>query len=95
MPLKDIYEKHYLKLVEKLPMRDAKFLAGLTSAGLFAGGDLKDQVLAENTPAAKATVFLDSAIGPYMEEDDEDVEELLKLLKVMEKTWRDSKEFGW
>ena len=85
MSVKDKYEEFYLDLVKKLPMKDPMFLAGLTSAGLFAGGNLKDEVKARPTPADKAGHFLDEAISPYIEDDDVDLEPLYKLLKVMEK----------
>ena len=84
MSLKEVYEKHYADLVKKLPMRDARFMGSLTSAG-FLVGDLRDQINAERTPADKATTFLETAITPYMQEDDEDIEELQKLLKEMDK----------
>ena len=85
MSAKDKYEEFYSDLVKKLPMKDPMFLADLTSAGLFATGNLKDEVKARSTPADKATHFLDEAITPFMEEDDIDLEPLYKLLKVMEK----------
>ena len=85
MSIKSKYEEFYSQLVDKLPMRDAKFMASLTSAGLFAGGNLKDEVIAQSTPADKATHFLDNAISPYIEDDDVDLEPLYKLLKAMEK----------
>lgn len=85
MSAKEKYEGFYSDLVKKLPMNDSMFLAGLTSAGLFAAGNLKDEVNARGTAAEKATHFLDEAISPYIEEDDVDLEPLYKLLKVMEK----------
>ena len=83
--VKEKYDEFYSPLVDKLPMMDAKFMASLTSAGLFSEGNLKDEVQAERTSAARATTFLDSAISPYIQEDDVELEPLYKLLKAMEK----------
>ena len=84
MSLKGVYEKHYVDLVNRLPMTDATFMARLTPAGFFSG-DLKAQINVERTPAEKATKFLEGAITPYMQEDGADVRELLKLLNAMDK----------
>ena len=64
---KEKYEEVYSDLVRKLPMNDAKFLADLTKEGLFAGGDLRDEVKTQPTPAAKASHILDNSISPYIE----------------------------
>ena len=80
--IKEIYEQHYSGLVDKLPMKDAKFIAALTSAGFFIG-DLKNEVDEQLTQAKRASHFLDSAILPSLKDDD-DLDPLYNLLKVME-----------
>ena len=81
----DIYNQFNGKLVKKLPMNDAHFLAALTAEKLFSG-DLRAEVDDKPTKAQKASHFLNNEIKPCLEDDDDvDIEPFLKLLGVMEK----------
>ena len=81
----DIYNQFNDKLVKKLPMNDAHFLAALTTENLFSG-DLRAEVDAMSTKAKKASHFLNDAIKPCLEvNDDVDINPFLKLLGVMER----------
>ena len=78
--LKQVFQDYYPKLVEILPMNDATFIAELVPHGLLPG-DLKHQLEAQNTSKDKATHFLDNAIKPSINIDDDS--NLTKLLSVM------------
>ena len=82
MACAEVFKEFYSKLVETLPMDDAKFVAKLFSSNLLPG-DLKNQLkLLHRTSADKATLFLDSVIEPSVTSSDGSSFE--KLLKVME-----------
>ena len=83
MTVLDIYNEYYAKLIKKLPMKDAIFLGKLYTADLFSGNQ-KEKMESETTSPERATYFLDNAIKPALEDDD-DIEPFLKLLEVMEK----------
>jgi len=94
----EVFQDYYCKLVETLPMDDAKFIARLYSSRLLPG-DLKNQLkLVHRTSADKATLFLDGVIEPsvtsgggssfdellnVMEDSEyENVKELAKLIRT-------------
>ena len=77
-----VFQQFYSKLVKKLPMDDAMFIADLYSNGLLPG-DLKNQLkLLHRTSADKAVLFLDSVIEPSVTSDGGSSFD--KLLNVME-----------
>lgn len=81
----DVYNEFNAKLVKKLPMDDAHFLADLTAKNFFYG-NLRDEVNRQLTSSDKASYFLSKAIQPSLEDDDDiDIEPFLRLLEVMEK----------
>ena len=84
--IKEIYDGFNLNLIQKLPMKDATFIARLQQAGLFGNGDLKSQVAAKETRQEAAAHFLNEAISPCIPNNDDDVDlkPLYKLLKAME-----------
>ena len=77
-----VFQQFYGKLVKKLPMDDAMFIADLFSNGLLPG-DLKNEMnLPNRTSAKKAVLFLDSVIEPSVTSDGGSSFD--KLLNVME-----------
>ena len=80
---KKVFDEFYLKLVERLPLKDALFLAGLTGQNLFSG-TLKEEVMTAPTAKDATTRFLDKAIKRSLDIDDR--EAFNKLLLVMEKS---------
>ena len=79
------YEGFTLQLTQILPMKDAIFLASLTSVGLFGKGNLKSEVKAKATASEAAQHFLDEAISKNMIISKVDLNPLYKLLNAMEK----------
>ena len=80
--LMGVFQQFYSKLVKKLPMDDAMFIADLFSNGLLPG-DLKNEMnLPHRTSAKKAVLFLDSVIEPSVTSDGGSSFD--KLLNVME-----------
>jgi len=78
----EVFKEFYSKLVETLPMNDAKFIAKLFSNDLLPG-DLRDQLnLPIRTSADKATVFLNNVIEASVSISDGSSFD--KLLNVME-----------
>ena len=65
MNIKEIYIKFYSRLVKALPMKDATFIANLTSQKLISE-NLKHKVGPglNITPGEAASCFLDEVIGP-------------------------------
>ena len=81
----DVYNKFNSKLVRRLPMNDAHFLADLTAKKLFFG-NLRAEVDGQATSSDKASYFLSKAIQPSLEDpDDIDIGPFSRLLDVMEK----------
>ena len=91
--VKKIYDRFYQKLVQKLPIKDATFIATLHSAGLFGNGNLKKEVATKDTEQQAAIHFLDKAISTCLPDDDDDddddddvdLKSLYDLLKAMER----------
>ena len=98
MPVGEVFQEYYSKLVETLPMSDAIFVAKLYSRGLLPR-ELRDKLnLLQGTPADKATLFLNNVIEPsvisgvgstfdkllnVMEDSDhESLKELAKLIRT-------------
>ena len=79
------YEGFTLQLTQILPMKDAVFLASLTSVGLFGKGNLKSEVKAKPTASEAAQHFLDEAISKNITVSKVDLKPLYKLLNAMEK----------
>ena len=79
------YEGFTLRLTQILPMKDAVFLASLTSVGLFGKGNLKSEVKAKATASEAAQHFLDEAISKNITITKVDLNPLYKLLNAMEK----------
>ena len=84
--IREIYDGFNLNLIQKLPMKDATFIARLHQANLFGNGRLKSQVAAKDTQQDAATHFLNEAISLCIPNDDDDVDldPLYRLLKAME-----------
>ena len=76
-----VFQDHYVSLVQSLPLSDAMFTARLYSKGLLPG-DMKDTLKSQPTQAKQATEFLDQVIGPSLKNDG--ITPLKKLLTVME-----------
>ena len=87
MSTSKVFQQFYFKLVRKLPMDDSLFSAQLVTCGLLPG-DLKQKIKAKETPADKATCFLDHRIS-----SDVSIGNLTtfnELLNVMEDSDNDS-----
>ena len=65
----DVFQNHYVQLVQTLPISDAIFISHLYSSKLLPG-DLKDQVKAKQTNSEKASHFLDNGIKPGLSQGD-------------------------
>ena len=76
-----VFQDHYVSLVQSLPLNDAMFIARLYSKRLLPG-NIKATLKSLPTPADKATEFLDQVIEPSLKNDD--ITPLKKLLTVME-----------
>jgi len=82
-----VFQDNYEALVTSLPMDDVIFIAKIHSRRLLPG-DIKAKLKKLDTPAEKATEFLDQMIEPFLKNDD--VTPLKKLLTVMEDSGNDS-----
>ena len=78
----DVYFKHKVQLLRKLPLEDPIFIARLQEEGLLRHGDLAHVTKTKRTRARKVDTFLTLAIEPSVMCDE--TTELEKLLLVME-----------
>ena len=86
MSLLQVFQEHYLSLIQSLPLNDDMFIARLYSKHLLPG-DIKATLKSLPTPAKKATEFLDQIIEPSLKNND--VTPFKKLLTVMEDSGND------
>jgi len=78
-----VFKQFYSRLVQTLPMNDAVFIAELFSNNLLPD-DLKSQLNSQETPADKATHFLDRVIKPSLTISSTNFNEFLNVMEDSE-----------